>query len=85
MPWQQREKSYRCRHKRLARVESGHTFRGYNSALRAEITGLRSEVTAEISSVRGDARADFRTLIAVVVAMWVATVLTVIGNLPIHL
>ena len=54
-------------------------------ALRGEISGLRSELTGEISSVRGDARSDFRTLIAVVVAMWVATVLTVVGNLPIHL
>jgi hypothetical protein len=46
---------------------------------------LRGEMTAEISSVRGDARSDFRTLIAVVVAMWVATVLMVVGHLPIHL
>jgi hypothetical protein len=53
-------------------------------ALRGEITGLRGEVTAEISSVRGDARSDFRTLVGVVVAMWVATVLAVVGHLPIH-
>jgi hypothetical protein len=66
-------------------MSSERGLRGEISGLRGEIGGLRSEVAAEISSVRGDARSDFRTLIAVVVAMWVATVLTVVGNLPIHL
>ncbi len=54
-------------------------------ALRGEITALRGEVAAEIAAVRSDGRSDFRTLIGVVVAMWVATVLAVVGGLPIHL
>jgi len=43
--------------------------------------GLRSEIVA----ARSEARADFRTLIAVVFAMWVATVLAVLGVLAAHL
>jgi hypothetical protein len=50
-------------------------------ALRGEI----AEVRVEVAAVRGDARSDFRTLIGVVVVMWVATLLAVVGHLPIHL
>ena len=50
-------------------------------ALRDEINGVRGEV----AGVRGDARSDFRTVIGVVIAMWVTTVLAIIGHLPIHL
>jgi hypothetical protein len=42
---------------------------------------LRSEIVA----ARSGARADFRTLIGVVFAMWTATVLAVIGVLVAHL
>jgi hypothetical protein len=42
--------------------------------------GLRSEIVA----ARSEARADFRTLIAVVFAMWVATVAT-LGVLAAHI
>jgi hypothetical protein len=57
-------------------------------ALRTEIISVRGEVHAvrgEVHSVRSDARSDFRTLIAVVVAIWVATLLSVVGLLASHL
>jgi hypothetical protein len=37
------------------------------------------ELRAEILSARVDSRTDFRTLIAVVLSLWVATVLTVLA------
>jgi hypothetical protein len=39
----------------------------------------------EIIAARTDARADFRTLLGVVFAMWTATVLAVVGVLVAHL
>jgi hypothetical protein len=59
------------------------------TAVRAEIgtRALSSErgLRGEIVAARSEARAGFRTLIAVVFAMWVATVLAVIGVLAAHL
>lgn len=59
--------------------------------MRSDFTVVRSEIVSaerglrgEIAAVRDEARSDFRTLIGVVVAMWVATVLAVAGHLPIH-
>jgi hypothetical protein len=49
-------------------------------ALRVEIDSVRGEVVA----VRNDTRSDFRTALAVVVGMWVATVLAVVEFLLNH-
>jgi hypothetical protein len=45
----------------------------------------REQIVASERALRGEARADFRTLIAVVVAMWTATVLAIVGVLLAHL
>jgi hypothetical protein len=50
-------------------------------AVRTEMEGTGTALRSEIAGVRADGRADFRTLIAVVVAMWVATILAVVGAL----
>jgi hypothetical protein len=50
-------------------------------ALRREIASTGSELRGEIISVRTDARADFRSLLGVVVAMWVTTILAIVGVL----
>jgi hypothetical protein len=51
----------------------------------AQITATERALRGEIVSVRTDARADFRTLLTVVVAMWVTTILAVVGVLLTHL
>ncbi|MBS1887938.1 MAG: hypothetical protein JSU06_12200 [Actinobacteria bacterium] len=54
-------------------------------AMRAQILSSERALRGEIVGARSDARADFRTLIGVVFAMWAATVLAVIGVLAAHL
>jgi hypothetical protein len=54
--------------------------------MRAEFVSVRNQIVAternlrgEIEGVRADGRSDFRTLLAVVIAMWVATILSVVA------
>jgi len=54
-------------------------FRTVRTEVRTEIKGSERELRAEIISARSDARGDFRTLVALVVSLWVATVLTVLA------
>jgi hypothetical protein len=58
--------------------------RGF-AEVRAQIASTESNLRSEIVAVRTDARADFRTLIAVVVAMWCATILAFVGALVANL
>jgi hypothetical protein len=53
--------------------------------VRAQIVSTERALRTEIVAVRSDGRADFRTLIGVVFAMWTATMLGVIGVLLGHL
>jgi hypothetical protein len=57
----------------FARVDQG--FAEMRSEIKSSERGLRSEIL----SARSDARGDFRTLLAVVVSLWAATVLTVLA------
>jgi hypothetical protein len=52
--------------------------------LRAQITSSERGLRTEIVAARSDARADFRTLITVVIAMWTATLLGVVALLVNH-
>jgi hypothetical protein len=63
----------------FARMEQGFT------EVRTLIVSSERALRSEIISVRSEARADFRTLIAVVFAMWTATVLAVVGVLVSHI
>jgi hypothetical protein len=54
-------------------------------ALRGEMVAATGGLRGEMVAARNDARADFRTLIGVVIAMWTATVLGVVGVLVNHL
>jgi hypothetical protein len=54
-------------------------------ALRGEIASTESALRSEIASVRAEGRADFRNLLGVVIATWVATILAVVGVLLAHL
>ncbi len=49
--------------------------------MRTQIVSSERALRGEILAARTDARADFRTLIGVVFAIWTATVLTVVGVL----
>jgi hypothetical protein len=49
--------------------------------MRAQIVSSERGLRTEIVAARSDARADFRTLIGLVVAMWSATVLGVVAIL----
>jgi hypothetical protein len=60
-------------------------MRADSAEVRAQIVSTERALHTEIVMVRGDGRSDFRTLIAVVFAMWTATVLGVIGVLLNHL
>ncbi|HVV90456.1 MAG TPA: hypothetical protein VHB53_08180 [Solirubrobacterales bacterium] len=53
--------------------------------MRIQIVSSERALRSEIIAARNDARADFRTLIGVVLAMWTATVLGVVGILATHL
>lgn len=53
--------------------------------MRTLILSSERALRSEIAAARSDSRADFRTLIAVVFAMWTATVLGVVGVLVGHL
>jgi hypothetical protein len=57
----------------FTRMDDG--FSEIRGAIKASERGLRSEIIA----VRADARSDFRTMLALVVALWAATVLTVLA------
>jgi hypothetical protein len=61
------------------------------AAARADSAEVRNQILAseralrsEIVAARSDGRSDFRTLIAVVFAMWTATVLAVGGVIVAH-
>jgi hypothetical protein len=58
-----------------------HGFAEMRSEIKSSERGLRTEIL----SARSEARADFRTLLAVVVSLWATTVLAVIGVLAAHL
>lgn len=47
--------------------------------MEAKIDRSTKELRGEIVAARSDARSDFRTLIAVTFAMWVTTILCVVG------
>jgi hypothetical protein len=51
---------------------------------RAQILSSERALRGEIIEVRTDARADFRTLVALVFGLWTATVLAVVGVLVAH-
>jgi hypothetical protein len=55
-----------------------------SEAAREQILSTERALSGEIIAARSDARADFRTLIGVVFAMWTATVLAVVGVLVAH-
>jgi hypothetical protein len=59
--------------------EMRRALKGTERELRAEIKGSERELRAEIIAARTDARSDFRTLVALVVSLWAATVLTVLA------
>ena len=52
--------------------------------VRAQILSSERGLRGEIIATRSEARADFRTLIAVVFSLWAATVLAVVGVLVAH-
>lgn len=54
-------------------------FKTVRTEMRTEIKASERELRAEIISARSDARGDFRTLVALVVSLWAATVLTVLA------
>ena len=70
----------------FAKVDEGFAKvdRGF-VRMQTQILSSERELRGEIIAARSDARADFRTLIAVVVAMWTATVLAVVGILMAHI
>jgi hypothetical protein len=47
--------------------------------MRARVESTETALRTEINEVRSEARGDFRTLIAVILSLWVATVLTVLA------
>jgi hypothetical protein len=47
--------------------------------LRNEIVAARGEAREAIVAARSDARGDFRTLVAVLISLWAATVLTALA------
>jgi uncharacterized protein YdhG (YjbR/CyaY superfamily) len=60
-------------------AEMRREFRTVRTEMRTEIKASERELRSEIISARSDARADFRTLVALVVSLWAATVLTVLA------
>lgn len=52
---------------------------------RAQILSSERSLRSEIIAVRTDARADFRTLVALVFGLWAAWVLAVTGVLVAHI
>jgi hypothetical protein len=52
--------------------------------MRSQIITAERGLRTEIGSARGDARSDFRTLLAVTFAMCVATILCIVGVLLQH-
>jgi hypothetical protein len=64
----------------FAKVDQGFAKVDDGFASMAEkIVASERALRSEIGAARSDARADFRTLIAVVFSLWAATVLTVVG------
>ena len=64
---------------RTVRTEMRAEIKGSERELRSEIIAARGEARESIVAARSDARADFRALIAVVISLWAATVLTVLA------
>ena len=68
------------------KIDAGFAeMRADSIAVRAQITSTERALRAEIIAVRADGRADFRTLIAVVVTMWIATILAMVGVIVSHI
>jgi hypothetical protein len=62
------------------KIDSGFAeMRADSIAMREQIASSERSLRTEIVAVRNDGRADFRTLVAVVVSLWAATVLTVLA------
>jgi hypothetical protein len=70
---------------KTVRDEMRTEIEGAETGLRTEIKGVETGLRTEIIAARSDGRADFRTLIAVVFSLWVATVLAVVSVLVAHL
>ena len=60
-------------------AEMRSEFRTVRTEMRTEIKASERELRAEIISARSDARGGYRTLVALVVSLWAATVLTVLA------
>jgi hypothetical protein len=68
------------------KVDDGFaSMRTDSLAVRSQILSSEHELRSEIIAARSDARADFRTLIAVIFALWAATILAIVGVLLAHL
>lgn len=52
--------------------------------MRTQIVASERGLRTEILAVRSEGRSDFRTLIAVVVALWTATILAMVGVIVSH-
>lgn len=64
----------------VKKIDTGFAeMRAEFKTVRTEIKGAERELRSEIIAARSDARSDFRTLIAVTIAMWVTTILCVVG------
>ena len=68
------------------KIDAGFAeMRADSLAVRAQIVSTERALRTEILAVRSDGRADFRTGIAVVVGMWTATILAMVGVVVGHL
>lgn len=62
------------------KIDEGFTeMRSEFKVVRSEILSAERGLRSEIISARNDARADFRTTVALVFALWGATVLAVVA------
>jgi nitrate reductase NapE component len=52
--------------------------------MRSEFKAVRTEIGNEVNAARGEARADFRTMMALVFGLWATTALAVVGILIGH-
>jgi hypothetical protein len=52
--------------------------------MRAEFVAVRNQIVATERALRSESRSDFRTLVSIVIAMWVATALSVVALLAAH-
>jgi len=52
--------------------------------MRSEFKEVRSEIRIEVNAARSEARADFRTMLGLVFALWATTALSVVAILLGH-